>query len=130
MAEFLGGDGADTLTGGAENDRLEGRGGDDLLIGNGGADVLIGGDGNDRIRITALAEADVITLGAGSDTVEFAPSAGIGAGAAVVTDFQAGPAGTGSTRSRCLRRRSPTSRRARTRSRPVTSGSCRAAPTR
>jgi len=43
------GNGADTVSGGADNDRLFGRGGDDLLFGDAGNDKLDGGAGNDSL---------------------------------------------------------------------------------
>ena len=76
------GDGADRLDGGAGNDNVDGGFGDDVLIGGPGRDTisgdLAGGDcgplwckypfGNDTIEARD-GEADSITCGAGTDTV-------------------------------------------------------------
>ena len=46
-AELSGGDGNDTITGGAAADLIFGQGGNDTLLGKGGTDQLFGGSGND-----------------------------------------------------------------------------------
>jgi len=75
------GDGADTLTGGAErdfffgeagNDRLNGGDGDDQLFGGAGADIVRGGAGDDAIMVTAVADlvaGDQVDGGTGGDTL-------------------------------------------------------------
>jgi len=47
--EAHGGDGDDTITGGAGNDVLFGGAGNDTLTGSAGNDVLVGGSGSDRL---------------------------------------------------------------------------------
>lgn len=47
--EFIGGEGADVITGGASADRLVGFVGDDKLYGGGGDDTLIGVQGSDAL---------------------------------------------------------------------------------
>jgi hypothetical protein len=73
---IYGGDGNDTLTGGAGadyiegglgNDNLYGNAGNDTLIGSGGDDKLYGGDGNDEMR--AHSGADILEGGNGNDTM-------------------------------------------------------------
>lgn len=61
-----GGEGNDTLIGGASAEALSGDEGNDVLTGGGGADVLIGGDGVDIFRFAAVSDsvagnADLIT---------------------------------------------------------------------
>jgi Ca2+-binding RTX toxin-like protein len=80
---------ADHLTGAAAASCwLQGGGGDDVLTasasgcilqGDAGADQLVGGSGNDTLRPglsggTSVATADVLTFGAGVDTVDYAAS--------------------------------------------------------
>ncbi|AUN33076.1 beta strand repeat-containing protein [Niveispirillum cyanobacteriorum] len=59
VVSLIGGQGNDSLQGGAGADTITGALGDDSLTGNAGADVISGGEGN-----------DVITAGAGSDSVD------------------------------------------------------------
>jgi Ca2+-binding RTX toxin-like protein len=47
--EAHGGDGDDTITGGAGDDVIFGDGGNDTLTGSAGNDVLVGGSGSDRL---------------------------------------------------------------------------------
>ena len=67
---IYGGDGSDTLWGGAENNILFGDAGDDRLVGGAGNDVLVGGAGDDSLQ--GGGGADVFCFGAdwGNDTVE------------------------------------------------------------
>ncbi len=73
---FLGGDGNDTLIGGAGNNTLlGGDGGDDIQSGNGN-DSVVGGDGSDSIQtnggndtVDAGNGSDTILVGAGNDSV-------------------------------------------------------------
>jgi Ca2+-binding RTX toxin-like protein len=87
MANFLGDNGDDTLTGGALADILLGFGGEDSLLGGAGNDLLVGEDGSDTLDggtgsdtliggfgsdlYIADTSADVILegLGGGTDTV-------------------------------------------------------------
>jgi Ca2+-binding RTX toxin-like protein len=84
---LIGGDGNDTIEGGAENDQMfgdlgdsSGVAGNDVLMGNGGRDILYGGDGNDTLsggnkNDTLIGEAgsDSLIGGAGTlDTVSYA----------------------------------------------------------
>jgi Ca2+-binding RTX toxin-like protein len=118
---LVGGAGVDRVYAGAGGSYLDGGGGDDelftglgndVLIGGAGADVLgvrasaaasnvdtvDGGEGNDRVQLFSVNGAVTVTLGAGSDTIEF-PTDGInGIGVLIgrnvtVTDFAAGPGG-------------------------------------
>jgi Ca2+-binding RTX toxin-like protein len=59
---FFGGDGNDTLTGGAANDILVGGNGVDTLVGGNGMNLLIGGDGADRLKGSRL--GDILVGGA------------------------------------------------------------------
>jgi len=68
-AEMTGGDGNDSLNGGAGDDTLDGGDGDDSLRGRGGADTINGGAGDDRIR--GGAGIDELNGGAGADTFQF-----------------------------------------------------------
>ena len=73
---FIGGSGADTLTGNSLNNTLNGGAGDDKLNGAAGSDVLIGGANHDTYLFgpaTAL-EADQVTekLNEGIDLLNFA----------------------------------------------------------
>jgi len=63
---FIGGKGADTLTGSGSNDTLKGGAGNDVLRGVGGDDTLIGAAGNDRLY--GGAGVDVGRGGDGRDT--------------------------------------------------------------
>ena len=71
----MGGDGADTLNGGADDDMLSGGAGDDTLNGGDGADTLTGGAGDDDLN-----------GGVGDDTFVFSPrTAGTGRHPGLVT---------------------------------------------
>lgn len=59
---FFGGDGNDTLSGGAAKDILVGGNGTDTLVGETGMNLLIGGDGADRLKGSRL--GDVLVGGA------------------------------------------------------------------
>ena len=69
-----GGEGNDTLTGGAGASTLSGGPGDDQLIGGSGAERLNGGDGNDRID--GNRGNDVAFMGDGDDTFVWDPGDG------------------------------------------------------
>ena len=103
-----GGNGGETLTGGAGtdlifgqggNDTLNGQGGDDLLCGGAGNDTLSGGDGNDTLGggdgndiLSGGAGDDGMIGGAGNDVLTGGPGADRfsgGAGNDVATDFTA-----------------------------------------
>ena len=66
-----GGDGNDTLDGGADDDMVFGEAGNDVLDGGLGTDHVEGGDGNDRIVLSAGSshETEVYLGGTGTDTV-------------------------------------------------------------
>ncbi len=88
-----GGEGGDTLAGGAlsedvladgpdadGDDTLSASGGDDALLNNGGADQLSGGDGNDLFLSNSVCDGDVLTGGLGRDNASWAKyKAGIAA---------------------------------------------------
>lgn len=59
----------DILVGGAGANSLQGGGGDDLLRGGGGDDVLNGGAGDDVLHGQQNADAFVLRLGSGVDTI-------------------------------------------------------------
>jgi Ca2+-binding RTX toxin-like protein len=63
---FIGGKGADLLTGSGSNDTLKGGAGNDVLRGVGGDDTLLGASGNDRLY--GGAGVDVGRGGVGKDT--------------------------------------------------------------
>jgi Ca2+-binding RTX toxin-like protein len=65
---------SDQLTGGPGDDRLVGSGGADTVDGGAGNDALLGGSGNDTLLPGpgALADADTIRGGVGSDVVSYA----------------------------------------------------------
>ncbi|MCP5073109.1 MAG: calcium-binding protein [Rhodobacteraceae bacterium] len=85
-ATVFGGDGSDTLTGGAgeddlfgggDDDRLKGKNGDDDLYGDDGLDKLFGGGGNDFLsggeqkdKLFGQADDDVLLGGGGNDTLD------------------------------------------------------------
>jgi Ca2+-binding RTX toxin-like protein len=73
---FIGGSGADSLTGNSLNNTLTGGPGDDTLNGSGGSDILIGGANNDTFLFGAAtaAEADQVIENAneGIDLLNFA----------------------------------------------------------
>lgn len=68
--ELQGGQGADRISGGAGGDFLYGGGG--LFLGDAQKDVISGGDGNDDILAAdeRRPARDVVSCGAGRDTVE------------------------------------------------------------
>jgi VCBS repeat-containing protein len=103
-----GGNGGETLTGGAGtdlifgqggNDTLNGQSGDDLLCGGAGNDTLSGGDGNDTLSggdgndiLSGGAGDDGMSGGAGNDVLTGGPGADRfsgGAGRDVAVDFSA-----------------------------------------
>ncbi len=69
-----GGEGDDSLTGGAGASTLSGGPGDDQLVGGSGAERLNGGDGNDRID--GNRGNDVAFMGDGDDTFVWDPGDG------------------------------------------------------
>ncbi|HYJ82036.1 MAG TPA: calcium-binding protein, partial [Allosphingosinicella sp.] len=98
-----GGGGDDQLFTGLGNDTLIGGQGADLLYvgassGPSNVDILDAGEGNDRVLFFAVTGAVTLTLGAGSDTIEFSTavydsiSPVIGRNV-TVTDFTPGPGG-------------------------------------
>ena len=62
-----GGEGNDTIIGGAGHDSLDGGNGDDLLVGSVGNDTLLGGNGNDFL--VGGSDNDVLDGGAGDDVL-------------------------------------------------------------
>ncbi|HEU5253174.1 MAG TPA: calcium-binding protein [Solirubrobacterales bacterium] len=80
----IGGEGGDSLAGGAESeeilvdgpgtgaDLLDGRGGDEALTHNGGADELLGGDGNDLFLSNSVCDGERIVGGSGRDNSSWA----------------------------------------------------------
>jgi len=80
----IGGEGNDSLTGGAESedilvdgpggggDVLSALGGDDALTHNGGADELLGGDGNDLFLSNSVCDDERIVGGSGRDNSSWA----------------------------------------------------------
>lgn len=90
---FVGGGGADSLSGGEGNDVLNGQGGDDvitggsgddILNGQGGNDQLNGGEGNDTYVLNAGDGFDFISDKSGNNVVSFGP--GISAGDVTFND--------------------------------------------
>jgi len=82
-----GGEGGDSLTGGAlsedvlvdgpdlngdGNDVLSALGGDDALLNNGAADQLFGGEGNDLFLSNSICDGDVLNGGSGRDNASWA----------------------------------------------------------
>jgi Ca2+-binding RTX toxin-like protein len=63
----IGGDGDDTLAGGAGAGTLDGGAGSDSLVGGRGAEALLGGDGNDTIN--AVYNNTQVEGGAGDDSI-------------------------------------------------------------
>ncbi len=53
LVDYMGGIGADTLTGTSASEQFMGSRGSDTLIGGGGADVMYGGEGNDTLVLNA-----------------------------------------------------------------------------
>lgn len=80
----IGGEGGDSLEGGAENeeilvdgpgsgaDVLAGLGGDEALTHNGGDDELLGGDGNDLFLSNSVCDGERMVGGAGRDSSSWA----------------------------------------------------------
>ncbi|MFN0042218.1 MAG: hypothetical protein ACKVSF_03270, partial [Alphaproteobacteria bacterium] len=68
---FFAGAGNDTVTGGALDDTVYGGAGNDTISGGGGSDVLFGGDGDDVIDGGA-GSLQMLSGGAGNDTLVFA----------------------------------------------------------
>lgn len=77
--EFLGGEGNDTLDGGARADSLlggpgadaiTGKGGDDNLVGDAGNDKVIGGPGNDAVTLGTDSDEFTWNPGDGDDRVD------------------------------------------------------------
>ncbi len=92
---ILGGEGADTLTGGQESedviadgkgnfaDTLSGIGRDDALIHQDGADHLHGGEGNDLFLSTSICDGETIDGEAGVDNSSWAKGPGVDANLAL-----------------------------------------------
>jgi hypothetical protein len=70
-ATIRGGNGDDTILGGAAVDTIYGGNGDDFIDGNRGADVAFMGPGNDTFRWDPGDASDVVEGGDGSDTLLF-----------------------------------------------------------
>ncbi len=68
LVTVLGGDGNDTLNGGATNEVFLGEGGDDVLQAGGGRDNVSGGAGNDTVR--GQGGIDVLSGGTGNDRID------------------------------------------------------------
>jgi Ca2+-binding RTX toxin-like protein len=80
----LGGEGADTLSGGegsedllvdglgADKDVLSALGRDDALLHNGGPDQLLGGDGNDLFLSVSICDGETLSGGEGRDNASWA----------------------------------------------------------
>ncbi|MFM5971205.1 MAG: calcium-binding protein, partial [Dolichospermum sp.] len=64
---LFGGDGNDTISGGAGDDKLFGEEGNDVLNGGNNNDVLYGGNGNDSLN--GDAGDDILYSDAGNDTI-------------------------------------------------------------
>jgi Ca2+-binding RTX toxin-like protein len=103
---LLGGEGADTITGGegsedllvdgrgAEPDTLSALGRDDALLHEGGPDQLLAGDGNDLFLSVSICDGEMLSGGADRDNASWArlPGAGVEArlDAGLVGRFGAG----------------------------------------
>jgi Ca2+-binding RTX toxin-like protein len=86
----LGGEGADTLTGGedsedllvdglgADKDTLSALGRDDALLHNGGPDQLLGGNGNDLFLSVSICDGETLSGGEGRDNASWARLVGEG----------------------------------------------------
>ncbi len=72
--DVAGGNGRDTVAGGANSDFLFGENGDDRLLGGAGTDVLFGDRGNDFLN--GQVGADTELLGAGDDVAAWLPGEG------------------------------------------------------
>jgi Ca2+-binding RTX toxin-like protein len=72
--DVAGGNGRDTIAGGANVDFLFGESGDDRLLGGAGTDVLFGDRGNDFVN--GQVGADTELLGSGDDTAAWLPGEG------------------------------------------------------
>ncbi|MGC1165648.1 MAG: hypothetical protein WA862_06030 [Solirubrobacterales bacterium] len=83
----IGGEGADSLTGGVDSedvlvdgldteagggDVLSGLGGDDALLHNAGADLIYGGDGNDLFLSNSVCDGNLLSGGPGRDNASWA----------------------------------------------------------
>jgi Ca2+-binding RTX toxin-like protein len=87
---LIGGEGADTLTGGEASedvlvdglgsvkDTLSALGGDDALLHNGGPDVLSGGNGNDLFLSVSICDGEQLEGGLGRDNASWARLTGKG----------------------------------------------------
>lgn len=86
----FGGDGNDTIMGGAANDILRGGDGNDFIKGGRGDDTILGGDGDDVIR--GGFGSDELSGDSGDDIFEFAVSefenAPDGSPLDMITDFK------------------------------------------
>ena len=72
--DIAGGNGRDTVAGGANSDFIFGDNGDDRLLGGAGVDVLFGDRGNDFVN--GQVGADTELLGSGDDTAAWLPGEG------------------------------------------------------
>jgi Ca2+-binding RTX toxin-like protein len=106
----LGGEGGDSLTGGAESedvlvegpaaevtagDTASALGGDDALLHNAGADQLFGGDGNDLFLSNSVCDGNLLNGGSGRDNASWARfGEGVGAN---LGSGRAGRPGSGGT---------------------------------
>ena len=89
-----GGEGNDTLTGGSKDDMLEGGSGNDTLSGAGGHDMLMGGSGDDSL--VGGTGADTLGGGTGNDTLTGNSGRDVFAytgGTDTITDFTVSRAG-------------------------------------
>ncbi|MGZ9063572.1 MAG: M10 family metallopeptidase C-terminal domain-containing protein, partial [Allosphingosinicella sp.] len=68
--QYWGGNGTDTVTGGAYSDNIAGNDGDDVIDGGGGDDEIWGGAGMDQLR--GGTGDDVVTAHEGGDSLGFA----------------------------------------------------------
>ncbi|HEY6858843.1 MAG TPA: hypothetical protein VI358_03540 [Pseudolabrys sp.] len=91
-AHLFGGDGNDTLIGGAGNDMLFGGNGNDTVVGGKGTDTAFLGAGNDTFIWNPGDGNDVVDGGRGFDTLDF-----LGADRAAGETFSIDPNGSGAT---------------------------------